>query len=447
MASRPAPRRSTEDERAFLAQVRARNKTLNMTDVYNYERTKNEQFNQGLSNARSLEGLTTPTPQRVEFDISKARALEGLTNKSSEGTGIANIVGRPGYVGSMYKMGDAYYSAGEGSLTNSLNSIASFVKDNPRLSAESTALGAAGSFARILGQGESFADFVAKEGNPGGRGIRRGTVESMRGELEAPATTSTYVDAGSYFTPGAALKGLGVVAKGTAKAARLGGGAASMAAGSRPVRIGTGLAGGVGAYAGYNEINPTEAEAVSIPNFTKLLTEGLKAEASRPGRNLANKTARQIFDTMRNRGGGKGRIPTADMKVKPNKEYVIQMVEENRGWFNKNKEALDIYPAGKQEGHAVSAAHPPGMDPSLASSTIPDHFTGGKLNEIEKIINAERRRLELPALTNYKDIIEAAINKANNAGFGSNTYAATLKGKSLDEAKTILGAVDVKYYE
>jgi hypothetical protein len=277
MASRPAPRKSTRDERAFLADVRraARNKNISMTDVYNYERTKNEQFNQGLSSARAVEGLTTPTPQRVEFDISKARSLEGLTNKSSEGTGIANIVGRPGYVGSMYKMGDAYYPAGEGSLTDSLNSIASFVKDNPRLSAETTALSLAGTFGRLSGQGGSFADFLAENANAGGLGIRRGTVESMRGELSRPASAMDVVDATTYATPGAALKGLGLIAKGTASAAKAGRAIGGLAVGSKPARVATGLAAGAGGYAGYTEAKPEEAEAVSFgANIKRIIKAG-----------------------------------------------------------------------------------------------------------------------------------------------------------------------------
>jgi len=280
MATRPAPRKSTRDERAFLASVRraARNKNISMTDVYNYERTKNEQFNQGLNNSRALEGLTMPTPQRVEFDISQARSLEGLTNKSSEGRGIADIVGRPGYVGSMYKMGDAYYPAGEGSLTDSLNSIASFVKDNPRLSAETTALGLAGTFGRLSGQGSSFADFLAENANAGGFGIRRGTVESMRGELSRPASAMDVVDATTYATPGAALKGLGLVAKGTASAAKAGRAIGGLAVGSRPARVATGLAAGVGGYAGYTEAKPEEAEAFPLG---KVLSLGIDSAAAK----------------------------------------------------------------------------------------------------------------------------------------------------------------------
>jgi hypothetical protein len=274
------------------------NQGRNALAKYLLANKRREKFDQGLSNARSLEGAITPTPQRVEFDISKARALEGLTNKSSEGTGIANIVGRPGYVGSMYKMGDAYYPAGEGSLTDSLDNIASFVKNNPRLSAETTALGAAGTFGKILGQGESFANFVAKEGNPGGRGIRRGTVESMRGELEAPATTSTYLDAASYFTPGTALKGLGVIAKGTAKAAGMGGKIAGIAAGSKPLRIATGLAAGTAAYTGYNEAAPENAEAISLTRLSNVISssgsKGLLTAVAKTGRSANARASRKL---------------------------------------------------------------------------------------------------------------------------------------------------------
>lgn len=263
--------------------------------------------------------------------------------------------------------------------------------------------------------------------------------EALAPDFTSDTTYGDVIDTASWFSPGSFLKGLKV----TGKAGSMGVKAASMA--PRPARIAGGLAAGAGAYAGYNQLKPEEAKAVSVPDFISLLKYGGKAEAARPGRNLATTVADRMFGTMRNRGGG-GRIPVSEMTVRPDKDYTLQLVENDREWFVKNKDALDIYPNGKQEGHAVSASHPPGMDPSLAPHTLPDHFSGGKLNEIESKINAERRRLDLPAYTNYKDIITAAIEKANRGEFGANTFAASLKGKTLEEAQQMLGAVDIKYW-
>jgi hypothetical protein len=280
MASRPAPRKTTREERELLAAIRKdrRGKDITMTDIYNYDRQKQDEYNQGVSSGRALEGLTTATPQRIDVDISKARALEGLTNKSSEGMGLANMMGRPGNVDIMYKSGDAYYPALNESLTENLSTMASFIKDNPRLSAETTALGLAGTFGRLSGRGSSFADFLAENANAGGVGIRRGTVESMRGELSRPATTMDVVDAATYATPGAALKGAGLVAKGTALAAKAGRVAGGLAIGSKPARIATGLGSGALGYAGYTEAKPEEAQAFPLG---KLLSLGIDSEAAK----------------------------------------------------------------------------------------------------------------------------------------------------------------------
>jgi hypothetical protein len=366
-----------------------------MTDVYNYERTKNEQFNQGLSSAFALEGLTMPTPQRVEFDISKARSLEGLTNKSSEGTGIANIVGRPGYVGSMYKMGDAYYPAGEGSLTDSLNSIASFVKDNPRLSAETTALSLAGTFGRLSGQGGSFADFLAENANAGGLGIRRGTVESMRGELSRPASAMDVVDATTYATPGAALKGLGLVAKGTASAAKAGRAIGGLAVGSKPTRVATGLAAGVGGYAGYTEAKPEEAEAFPLRSAFNL---SAPAKVSGRMRTEADRILKQINQTTRKRFGSGEGLGQKDIESMTSSYLYNPM---NRLYIDRVMAGGKV-PGGKSK--ELVGAHETGKPPSLGGPRNPTLVQSGELNRLEQ---AMREAGEIP--NNSMDILNWAI--------------------------------------
>jgi hypothetical protein len=97
MATRPAPRKSTRDERAFLASVRraARNKNISMTDVYNYERTKNEQFNQGLSSARGLEGMVAaqPTVSAEKVTASSDPVSRGILNTQTQGRNMEGLFG------------------------------------------------------------------------------------------------------------------------------------------------------------------------------------------------------------------------------------------------------------------------------------------------------------------------------------------------------------------
>jgi len=397
MATRPAPRKSTREERAFLADVRraARNKNISMTDIYNYEQTKNEQFNQGLNNSRALEGLTMPTPQRVEFDISQARSLEGLTNKSSEGRGIADIVGRPGYVGSMYKMGDAYYPAGVGSLTDSLNSIASFVKDNPRLSAETTALGLAGTFGRLSGQGSSFADFLADNANTGGLGIRRGTVESMRGELSRPASAMDLVDAATYATPGAVAKVAGSAVKGVSFAAKAGKVASSLAVGSKPARVATGLASGAAGYAGYNEVKPEEAEAASLSKFVSLLENSGEAAARKYARRQAkaitSRHRRRVFDMAYGEGAPRPR---------------------GEGWYN---------------------------DPEYAGLGLEQKVTTDQIyNDLMRWYRAAQKGSPIA-----RELLDLPTSDYNALHFGHNKQALS-KGGSLSEGKFIPGTTNLK---
>lgn len=99
MASRPAPRKSTRDERAFLAAVRreARNKNISMTDIYNYEQTKNAQFNQGLSNARGLEGMIVARPTiSAEKVTDKSDPISrGMLNMQRHGNALMGLMSKP----------------------------------------------------------------------------------------------------------------------------------------------------------------------------------------------------------------------------------------------------------------------------------------------------------------------------------------------------------------
>lgn len=273
---------------------------------------------------------------------------------------------------------------------------------------------------------------------------KQGMTESIRPEFTSDTTLGDVADVASWLIPGpgtavkSGIKGAQV----TGKIGKLVGTFAKEYPRAATAGAATVGAGTIGAY----ELSkPDEAKAVTVPDFIKLLTKGIEAEASRPGRNLATTVADRMFGTMRNRGGA-GRIPVSEMEVRPDKNYVMQLVEDSRNWFTKNQNALDIYPEGRQAGYAVSASHPPGMDPALASKTMPDHFSSGKLNEIESKINAERRRAGLEPYTRYRDIISAAIEKANRGEFGKGTFAESLKGKSLKEAQKILGAEDIKYW-
>lgn len=306
MATRPAPRRSTRDERRFLAEVRkaAKDNSISMTDVYNYERGKQDEFNKGIQDARSLEGMITPTPQRIDLDLTQSRSLEGLMNKSSEGRGLAEIMGRPGNVDILYKSGDAYYPARNESVAQNLTDMAKFVKDNPRLSAETTALGTLGTFARLSGQGSAVGDYLYN--NAEDAGIRRGTIQAMRGEFEKPAGFMDAVDALTYATPGSVLKIGSKFIKGSMQAAKAGKAISGMAIGSKPARVATGLAAGAGAYAAYNEANPSEADAASLSKFVDLLEnqgeEAARAYARKQAKAITSRHRRRVF----NRAYGEG---------------------------------------------------------------------------------------------------------------------------------------------
>jgi hypothetical protein len=478
-----------------------------MADVYNYD----QKFKEGVTNARALEGLTkyTPTISAEKVTDKSDPVSRGILNMQTQGRNMEGLFGNqvnafgqkvdpaaqrayremtgrnPLYKFSVDKgtqnevniyeniqEPDVATAIAKGIPTDFATSVDKLVRgvsgdrvDTSSLFTLGGRLANAGEFAYESRKGDraGVVDDIQNAGNilgylvgGGGTTLRGAALLAKLGKgYDAAATLSKASKMGRVTNP----IDIGVPVAGQNASSIIENPRAAAVAGGTGGAILTGLltkgkggrvavpAAAIGGAALASSAVPERADAIKIRDMTKLLTDGAEAMADRVGRNLATQVADRMFGTMRNRGGGKGRIPAADMKVRPNKEYVMQMVEENRDWFTKNKDALDIYPSGKQEGHAVSASHPPGMDPSLASSIIPDHFTGGKLNEIEKIINAERRQLGLPAFTNYKNIIEAAINKANNAGFGSNTYAATLRGKSLDEAKVMLGAVDVKYYE
>lgn len=98
MATRPAPRKSTREERAFLADVRraARDKNISMTDIYNYQNQKQQEFNQGISNARALDNTMNwqPTVSAEKITSSSAPADRAMLNLQQQGRAMENMFGQ-----------------------------------------------------------------------------------------------------------------------------------------------------------------------------------------------------------------------------------------------------------------------------------------------------------------------------------------------------------------
>lgn len=97
MASRPAPRKSNKKERAFLADVRraSKNKNISMTDVYNYERQKQDEYRQGISSGRALGGMINAQPTvAAEKVTDKSDPISrGILNMQTQGRNMEGLFG------------------------------------------------------------------------------------------------------------------------------------------------------------------------------------------------------------------------------------------------------------------------------------------------------------------------------------------------------------------
>lgn len=87
--------------------------------------------------------------------------------------------------------------------------------------------------------------------------------EVLAPEFTSDATYGDFIDTASWFSPGSFLKGL----KAAGKAGSVG--AKAFGAAPRQARLAGGLAAGAGAYAGYNELKPEEADASAFSAAAK----------------------------------------------------------------------------------------------------------------------------------------------------------------------------------
>jgi hypothetical protein len=122
--------------------------------------------------------------------------------------------------------------------------------------------------------------------------------EAIGPDFTSDTTYGDVIDTAAWFSPGSFLKGLKIAGK----AGSMGVKATSMA--PRPARIAGGLAAGAGAYAGYNELQPDNAEAASLKSIFNLdapvkVGGRMRTELDRIQKQV-NKT------TSRKQGSGKG---------------------------------------------------------------------------------------------------------------------------------------------
>lgn len=285
-------------EQAYKAYEKAAAKTGLSPEAYS------NFIDAAFQSGANMEGIINPTPTKTTFNISNARALEGMKKAGAEGLGIAEVAGRPGSVDVMYKYGQSYYPVPQESFIESLNNMAKFIKDNPRLSAEMAGLGALTSFGRILGTGKSMgADFEAGKGNIGGYGIRPGTAMAYDAEnvMGQKAGVADYIDAFTYFVPGVgSTKPVALAAKAVKAAPKT---SAAIA--------------GAGAV-GFAALQPDEAEAANILQALKFAAG--EFGTSRPAFNQYSRVHRalknagiysgdplykQIVGTVTNKDAGK----------------------------------------------------------------------------------------------------------------------------------------------
>jgi hypothetical protein len=192
--------------------------------------------------------------------------------------------------------------------------------------------------------------------------------EALGPDFTSDTTYGDVIDTAAWFSPGSFLKGLKIAGK----AGSMGVKAASMA--PRPARIAGGLAAGAGAYAGYNELQPDNAEAASLKSIFNLdapvkVGGRMRTELDRIQKQV-NKT------TSRKQGSGKGL----------GKEDVREFLESWK-YNPMNRAYIDAVESGElklpNEDAFVVAYHKTGKPPELGGPRNPAGFMSGELNRLE----------------------------------------------------------------
>lgn len=192
--------------------------------------------------------------------------------------------------------------------------------------------------------------------------------EMLAPEFTSDATYGDFIDTASWFSPGSFLKGL----KAAGKAGSVG--AKAFGAAPRQARLAGGLAAGAGAYAGYNELKPEEADAASfesIMNLTKSARVGGRT------RTELDRIVKQINKTTSKRyGSGKG------LGKDEIEEFILSYLYNpmNRGYIDRVG-AGESVPGGKSA--FLVGAHETGKTPELGGGRNPTSMQSGKLNRLE----------------------------------------------------------------
>ena len=151
-------------------------------------------------------------------------------------------------------------------------------------------------------------------------------------------------------------------------------GAKAFNAAPRQARLAGGLAAGAGAYAGYNELKPEEANAASfesIMNLTKSARVGGRT------RTELDRIVKQINKTTSKRyGSGKG------LGKDEIEEFILSYLYNpmNRGYIDRVG-AGESVPGGKSA--FLVGAHETGKTPELGGGRNPTSMQSGKLNRLE----------------------------------------------------------------
>ena len=200
-----------------------------------------------------------------------------------------------------------------------------------------------------------------------GRDMAKGILQE--GGFTTDATYGDVIDTASWFSPGSAVKGIGV----GVKASRLALAAAKTAEFSgrtKKVAAAGAALGATGVYAG----KPDDAEAASLDaifNLNRVAKAGgrMRTELSRITRSI-DKTSKKRF------GSGKG--------IGQN---VVSQMAESYKYNPLNRNYIDAVRDGdialSDESKFVEAAHDIGNPPELGGPRNPSSFTSGELNRLE----------------------------------------------------------------
>lgn len=391
--------------------------------------TSVRQFNQSLDQARALEGMASPTPTRSKINLGIGRSLEGMRQEGSVGFG-PDAMGKRNLSDVMERFGDPQFGAvfrqpelrlqGEGG-----KEMVEFARDDPRLFAELLALSTiqagskvGASTSRALGggtRGDEPLDLLSAINElssrvAGQQPIRQGTIEFMRPEFRKEPTAGERIEVGSYFIPG--FGPLGGITRGVAKAAKA-----------------------------------TKVMRLTPEQHASLLTEGLNAKATRPGRGLAATLAANVKTALRRPPAGEKTRLSPNAVADFVAEDVVALAEKSPNIMTDNIDYINQYRSSSMRPSSIFIhAHPPGISPEDVSVTKPDHISSGVLNELESKVNGFRRKAGQAPLTRYRDIIQEGIELAKQGKFGKDSWNSKLAEMSLDEATKYLGAVGVEYY-